>query len=96
MHHKCSCSATSAAVFSCRLLLLCTLILAANSPAAAAASAAGDPLICIVIRTYWGHGTYGDSSLINLLHSLQKQTHSKYASGLTAGHPLVSCTATVS
>jgi hypothetical protein len=31
--------------------------------------------VCIIIRTYYGHGTYGDSSLINLLQSLQKQTY---------------------
>lgn len=38
------------------------------------------PLVCIVIRTYYGHGTYGDSSLINLLHSLKQQSHSRWVS----------------
>lgn len=33
------------------------------------------PLVCVVIRTYYAHGTYGDSSLINLLRSLKQQTH---------------------
>jgi hypothetical protein len=36
-----------------------------------------NPLICIVIRTYWAHGTYGDSSLMGLLHSFRKQTYQK-------------------
>lgn len=35
------------------------------------------PLICFVIRTYWGHGTYGDNSLSNLLWALAKQQHQK-------------------
>lgn len=43
-----------------------------------AAAAAELPLVCIVVRTYFGHGTYGDSSLINLLHSLKKQTHTRW------------------
>lgn len=54
------------------LLLLLALALSVLSTAAADLS-----LVCIVIRTYYGHGTYGDSSLINLLHSLKQQSHSR-------------------
>lgn len=55
------------------LLLLLALALALLTTAAADL-----PLVCIVIRTYYGHGTYGDSSLINLLHSLKQQSHSRW------------------
>ena len=35
---------------------------------------AADPLICFVVRTYFGHGAkYGDSSLSTLLTGLQNQ-----------------------
>uniref|UniRef100_A0A383WPA8 Uncharacterized protein n=1 Tax=Tetradesmus obliquus TaxID=3088 RepID=A0A383WPA8_TETOB len=37
-----------------------------------------EPHVCIVIRTYYAHGTYGDGSLINLLHSLKAQKHSSW------------------
>jgi hypothetical protein len=57
----------------CWLLLLLALALSLLSTAAADL-----PLVCIVIRTYYGHGTYGDSSLINLLHSLKQQSHSRF------------------
>lgn len=59
------------------LLFLSCLVAVPSSSATAADGAADDeqPLVCIVIRTYYGHGTYGDSSLINLLHSLKQQTH---------------------
>lgn len=40
---------------------------------------AEQPHVCMVIRSYYAHGTYGDSSLINLLHSLKKQEHSRWA-----------------
>lgn len=43
-----------------------------------ATAAAAEPLVCVVIRTYYAHGTYGDSSLINLLHSLKRQTHTRW------------------
>ncbi|MEW5310668.1 MAG: hypothetical protein WDW38_002444 [Sanguina aurantia] len=40
---------------------------------------ASDDLVCIVIRTFWGHGkTWGDNSLPTLLQSLQNQTHTKW------------------
>jgi len=52
------------------LLLLVLLLLSLITP-----EAADLPLVCIIIRTYYGHGTYGDSSLINLLQSLKQQTH---------------------
>jgi hypothetical protein len=55
--------------------LIGLLAMALASTATAAAEQEQLPLVCIVIRTYYGHGTYGDSSLINLLHSLKKQTH---------------------
>jgi hypothetical protein len=43
----------------------------------AAAVQAHQPHVCIVIRSYYAHGTYGDSSLMNLLQSLKKQEHSR-------------------
>jgi hypothetical protein len=43
----------------------------------AAAVQADEPHVCIVIRSYYAHGTYGDSSLINLLHSLKKQEYNR-------------------
>jgi hypothetical protein len=45
----------------------------------AAAEQADEIHICIVIRSYYAHGTYGDSSLINLLHSLKAQKHKRWA-----------------
>eukprot|EP01023_Acetabularia_acetabulum_P013725 TRINITY_DN16639_c1_g2_i1.p1 TRINITY_DN16639_c1_g2~~TRINITY_DN16639_c1_g2_i1.p1 ORF type:complete len:415 (+),score=54.24 TRINITY_DN16639_c1_g2_i1:48-1292(+) len=36
------------------------------------------PLICVVVRTYWGHGGNGDGSLKVLLESLQAQSHSNW------------------
>lgn len=54
----------------CVLLLLLTVICVSSAD-----SAEPLPLVCIVIRTYYAHGTYGDSSLINLLRSLKQQTH---------------------
>lgn len=56
-------------------VLLLFLLAVAPTCLAAAADLNALPLVCLVIRTYYGHGTYGDSSLINLLHSLKKQTH---------------------
>ncbi|KAI8462605.1 MAG: hypothetical protein J3K34DRAFT_475968 [Monoraphidium minutum] len=35
-------------------------------------------MVCFIIRTYWGHGTYGDNSLSNLLWSLAKQQHQRW------------------
>jgi hypothetical protein len=35
------------------------------------------PLVCVVVRTYWAHGSYGDSSLPHLIKALQAQTHAK-------------------
>lgn len=57
----------------------------AASEGAQAAGAAGhqgiqvdQPKVCIVVRTYWGHGkVYGDNSLARLLQSLQSQTHTR-------------------
>ena len=67
-----------------KALLLCALALclaactSGEQPAAATAAAAGEePFICIVIRTYWGHGKYGDLSLKKLLSSLQAQKHQR-------------------
>lgn len=60
------------APWCCLLLVLPALITAADQTPEL-------PLVCIVIRTYYGHGTYGDSSLINLLHSLKQQTHPRWA-----------------
>lgn len=59
------------------LLLLAQQALA--TPAAAAPPPAGTapPLVCVVIRTYYAHGTYGNSALMNLLHSLKKQQHTR-------------------
>lgn len=53
------------------LLMLLAVVLGA------AAVQADQQHACIVIRTYYAHGTYGDSSLINLLHSLKKQEHNR-------------------
>eukprot|EP00775_Hariotina_reticulata_P012502 gene12502-12637_t len=45
-------------------------------------SAAQLPLVCVVIRTYFAHGTYGNSALMNLLHSLKKQEHTRWVAML--------------
>jgi hypothetical protein len=47
--------------------------------AGAAAADAEAALVCVVVRTYWGHGTYGDNSLSELLYSLGQQTHTRCA-----------------
>jgi hypothetical protein len=36
-----------------------------------------EPFICIVIRTYWGHGRYGELSLAKLINSLKAQSHQR-------------------
>ncbi|KAF6263567.1 hypothetical protein COO60DRAFT_1282230 [Scenedesmus sp. NREL 46B-D3] len=59
------------------LLMLLAVVLGA------AAVQADQPHVCIVIRTYYAHGTYGDSSLINLLHSLKKQEHNSWTALLS-------------
>ena len=41
------------------------------------AADASSPLVCVVVRTYWAHGSYGDSSLPHLIKALQAQTHAK-------------------
>jgi hypothetical protein len=61
----------------------------ASAAAAAAAPAAPPgadvPLVCVVVRTFWGHGSYGDNSLPNLLWSLAKQTHPRCGGGARSG-----------
>lgn len=62
------------------LLLLAQQQLAAPAAEAAAPpplAAEASPLVCVVIRTYYAHGTYGNSALMNLLHSLKKQQHTR-------------------
>jgi hypothetical protein len=45
--------------------------------------AAPQPLVCVIVRTFWGHGSrYGDSSLSTLLHSLKSQTDPRCARGM--------------
>lgn len=46
-------------------------------PAPPAGGAAAAPLVCVVVRTYWGHGSYGDNALPELLASLARQTHAR-------------------
>ena len=37
------------------------------------------PLVCIIIRTYWAHGgQYGNNNLAKMLKGFQEQSHSKY------------------
>jgi hypothetical protein len=36
-----------------------------------------DPLFCVVVRTYWGHGDATGGGLRHLLRSLQNQTHQR-------------------
>jgi hypothetical protein len=68
---------------SARLLLLAWaawLAIAAGAPAApqqAVQPPDAGPLVCIIIRTYWGHGSYGNFELWKLFHSLKRQTHVK-------------------
>ena len=38
------------------------------------------PLVCVIVRTYWGHGDGGSSDLKQLLQSLQRQKFSEYVS----------------
>lgn len=57
------------------VLLLLAMVLGAA--AALQEQQEDEPHVCIVIRTYYAHGTYGDGSLINLLHSLKAQKHSR-------------------
>jgi hypothetical protein len=35
------------------------------------------PLVCIIIRTYWAHGKHGDMNLQKILKGFQDQSHSK-------------------
>ena len=44
----------------------------------------GEPLICVVIRTYRGHGEGHFPYLEELLHSLKSQTFSRWASSSSA------------
>lgn len=69
-------------LWACTLLSCACAVLPAASPAASAAGAiasgAADrkqPAICMVVRTYWGHG--GDGGLRRLLTSLQQQSNPK-------------------
>ena len=36
------------------------------------------PLVCVIVRTYWGHGDGGSSDLKQLLQSLQNQKYRGY------------------
>eukprot|EP00892_Ulva_mutabilis_P003474 jgi/Ulvmu1/1499/UM011_0229.1 len=40
--------------------------------------AASEPLICVVVRTYWKHGLGGTSLLQRLIDSLKMQTHARW------------------
>lgn len=63
------------------LSVACVLVVSAD-PTAPAAS--GSPIhVCWVIRTYWRHGPSAEGSLPRLLKSLNKQSVSRYASGLS-------------
>ncbi|KAF8065512.1 EXOSC8 [Scenedesmus sp. PABB004] len=56
------------------------LLLAGAAALAAGAPAPGEqPHVCVVIRTYWAHGTFGDASLMGLLASLKRQTHESWS-----------------
>jgi hypothetical protein len=73
------------------LLLMAAAAMAAPQLVRAAPAAADQqPLVCVVVRTYYAHGTYGDSSLMNLLHSLKQQSHQRcgfVAEGAARGSP---------
>lgn len=46
--------------------------------AGTSSTSGSDDLVCIVIRTFWGHGkNWGDDSLRTLLQSLQNQNHTR-------------------
>lgn len=57
--------------------LACWCILLALPLAARAEQQEQQPLICVILRTYWGHGAYGQHELWRLMHSLQSQTYTK-------------------
>ncbi len=48
-----------------------------SKTAGQAASSGSDDLICVVVRTYWRHGSYGDNAIVDLLQSLKAQQHQK-------------------
>lgn len=53
------------------LLLLSALLL---SPSGASSDIRQQPVVCFIVRTYWGHGDlFGDGSLRKLLAALQRQ-----------------------
>lgn len=39
-----------------------------------------NPMFCVIVRTYWGHGSHGGHALHKLLTSLQQQTHGRWDS----------------
>ena len=45
--------------------------------AAALVAQPAQPLFCVVIRTYWGHGDAHGGGLRRLLRSLQRQDHQR-------------------
>jgi hypothetical protein len=62
------------------LLLLCVLAACAATHTAGQADAGNaieEPFICVVIRTFWGHGKYGDMALKKLIQSLTAQKHQR-------------------
>lgn len=44
-----------------------------------AAAVRPEPLVCVVVRTYYGHGDSSEAGLRHLIHSLQRQTASACA-----------------
>ena len=59
------------------LALLALAVLIAALPFYATEIAREQPNICVVIRTYWGHGGESQQGLRNLIESLQRQQNNK-------------------
>lgn len=55
-------------------LVLLTFCVQLPAPVCVQASQTPLPSICVVVRTYWGHGAEPQSGLRALIASLQRQT----------------------
>lgn len=57
--------------------LLATALAGVQAAAAQSQAPHDGPMVCIIVRTYWGHGSYGEYELWNMFQSLKRQTHVK-------------------